>query len=99
MRTPATVGPAEESRVELEVGGVGLPSTEFVGTLIDDPRAVHRQEVNAVPVGRMLETVGDGREVAASPAHVVDVGLGCDVVGLGLHHVVRKMTSCRHRRK
>ena len=49
VRNPATVGPAEESRVELEVGGVGLGSAELVGTLIDDPRAVHRQEVNAGP--------------------------------------------------
>ena len=66
MRTPTTVGPAEESRVELEVGEVGLPSTELVGTLIDDPQAVHHHEINAVPVCHMPKTVGD--------AHAKDSG-------------------------
>ena len=49
--------------------------------LIDYPRAVHYHEVNAMPVGEMLET--------ALPTHVVDVGLGRDVVRLNRHHTTR----------
>ena len=60
---------------------------------------VHHQEVNAMLVGHMLGTLGDGKEVAASPTHVVDVGLGHDVVCLNQHHAVRKMASCLHCRK
>ena len=54
----------------------------LAGRLAYVPYMVHSHEMNVVLVGHMLETVGDGGEVAAPPAHVVDVGLNHDVIYL-----------------
>ena len=57
-------------------------STALVSMLLDDPRTVHNHDLNAVPMGHMLRTMSDGKEVVAPPAHVVDVGCSCHVVRL-----------------
>ena len=49
VQTTMTVGLTKQSRVELEIGGVGLPLIQLVSTLVADSRTVQRHSAHAVP--------------------------------------------------